>query len=284
MTSNIKNTTDRLLAGFKDYFLNKQSFDGRYVCGELFLYGKAKACDVGIPGRYEGTDEVKLNYFLTWFIHHWSRTGSGIIPFKRAAKEHHIYKDAKVRFLANLTSPITVEDYTNVINSLTEALQVASVNAVKVKEYESAIIKLLPLQSIPGVIKVNKPNELSNYFVKLLTNCLERLNRDYDGEHLYPTATLTFLSVMDQLSVDMVYITRPDAFELISINDSTDLTEKLIRNTFQACEVSKLLEEQTFDVLIMALKNFKSLTHIIAQTQLTMALMNDILGKLTKKS
>jgi len=284
MTSNIKTMTERLRSGFKDYFLNIESFDGRYVCGQLFLYGKAKSVDVGIPGSYDGTDEVRVQYFLNWFNFNWHKTQKALAPIIKDVLSHDSFHDAKVVLLPSLKRAVNVEEYVQLIQGLTEALQYATINKVQIDEHVIILNELNSTAKAPvNVIKTIKRNDLSDYLVNMLKSCLIRLNNDYDGKQLYPTATLTYLSVVDQLYGDLHPITHPRAFDFLTVNGEFVITEELINNTFQDKQIKDLLSNQTFDVLILGLKNYKLLNQTVQHIQKAIDLANLNLSSLLKE-
>lgn len=276
MANQIKNVTERLVDGFNDYFNNVESFDGRYVCGQLFIYGKAKAYDIGMPGRYNGEDKVKVNYMLNWFNHKWTEADNSLMEMLGRAKKYHALADAAMPQLPNIKRAVLVTEYVKLLNTIIEAQQFIKLNQIQSNEYHNRIEDI-------NIAEVTAYQSIDTHLLlcSLLESIKIKLEKDYDGEHLYPTATMTLLIAIDHLKCDSVTaITHERALNVIKINDTYNFTTEFVEQAFSEKPVKELLEKRIPEALILGLKNYTLLEKSFKHVDNVISLMDSLLSQL----
>lgn len=276
MANQIKNVTERLVDGFNDYFNNVESFDGRYVCGQLFIYGKAKAYDIGIPGRYNGGDKVKVNYLLNWFNHKWAEVDTSLMEMLSRAKKFNALADAAMPQLASIKRAITVIEYVQLLNAIIEAQQFIKLNQIQSNEYFSRIEDLNIAE-----ITVYQFADMHLVLANLLESIKVRLEKDYDGEHIYPTATMTFLTSLDYLKCDTyTAIAHEHALTVIKVNNTYNFTTEFVEQAFSEKPINELLEKHIPEALVLGLKNYTLLEKSFKHVDNIIAMMDTFLSQL----
>lgn len=279
MATKIKNVTERLVDGFNDYFNNVESFDGRYVCGQLFLYGKAKAYDVGMPNSYNGEDKVKVNYMLNWFNERWVNAETSLLAMLTKAKKYDGYADSFVRCLGKLTKPISVEQYVRILTSIVEAQQFIRLNKIQGDEYHERITELAVAE-----ITSYHPIDISSMMINLLDTVRERLEKDYDGEHIYPTASLTFLGSTDHLKNDAYSMIQHElSLCVIKVNNLYQFTTDTVIQTFGNMPPKELVDKNIPEALVLGLKNHILLEKSLKHVDNVISVMEEILSTLIEE-
>lgn len=278
MTDQVKNVTERLIDGYRDYFNGIESFDGRYVCGQLFLFGNAKAYDVGMPGRYNGENEIKLNYMLNWFNHKWMSGQNSLTEMLNKAAKYDPFKHSVIPKLGKLKHAIDVSQYVQIIVKIIEAQQFIKLNKIQSDEYHQRLINI----NNPYIVAY-RPIDIHLYLIDLLETIVKRLNKDYDGEHIYPSATLTYLSSLDHIKNDSTIIKNDNALAVIKIKDIHSFNSDHINQTFANMPIDVLIETKTSDALVLGLKNHLLLEKSFKHVDNVIVLMESILSTLLKE-
>lgn len=275
MTVKPKSIVERLIDGFPDYFTNKaDSFDARYVGGQLFLYGKANAMDIGLASTFGGNDQTKINCMLQWFLTLWKKDVKIIREHQQVMRSFDPFNDSCMQFFPLIKRPVTTEEYVVTLIDLTEKEVYLNLNHETYLTYRQRIIEIChkPEVKLLGV-EYSDWIDFFSHFKEEVKICIERLKQDYDGKGVYPTATLTYFSVHDQVMNMLRFIMSPTCYEIITFQQESLLTytDAKLKKMFKLVTVDDILQHDLAELLVLTLKSLE----LITQTILLLFKMSD---------
>lgn len=281
MPNTTKSTVDRLIDGLEDYCLDRESFDARYICGQLFLHGQASAYDIGMPGRYHGEEATRKTYIFNWFSSLWAKSINRYHELVGSYLIYDSFLDANVIKLAALTRPVNVREYVSCLTRLVESQTFVSLRVERYRNNAKRLYALLVDNEDIGYktassVLLNAANDLSE--------AIERLKKDYTGEALYPSATLTFFSVSDQLNNMLHAYTEMLCLPTARNHDQLWLygepTSKLTE-AFPQTSLKEFAASHAHEVMVLALNNLQLMIEVILYVNNAAQEINKTIDNLT---
>jgi len=263
MPNTIKSTVDRLIDGLEDYCLNRESFDARYVCGQLFLHGQASAYDIGMPGRFYGEDATRKQYIFNWFTDLWTKNVHRYHELVTPYLTYDAFLNANVIKLARLTRPVNVREY---VASLTRLVESQTFVDLRIERYRNNSKRLNELLVDSPDLRYKTASAALLNAGNDLAFAIERLKRDYTGDSLYPTATLTFCSVADQLNNQLhSFINVLGLPSMVSYGEVwlSGSPENALVEAFPQTTLKTLVESRAHEVLVLTLTNLQLMAEVI---------------------
>jgi|AGFS01.1.fsa_nt_gi hypothetical protein len=281
MPNTTKSIVDRLVDGLEDYCLDRESFDARYVCGQLFLHGQASAFNIGMPGRFYGEDDVRIGYIYNWYANLWTKTVHRYNELVGPYRLYDTFKNANVIKLANIYRVINLQEY---VESLTKVVETQTFIMLRTDSYLANTKRIQELLNGAVELSYKPAADVVVNAGEEVTAAIERLKADYTGSSLYPSATLTFFSVSDQLNNLMrafVGIATLPGLLTGKKQWAANDVSLLLPKAFPETKLKELAEHHVHELLVLTLTNLELITEIILYVNNAVQLLNKTVDNLT---